>query len=53
MRQASLGSLWRAIKELIGSIYQWLLDDQKKMDELKEQYIKEFKLDDYLDGKGV
>ena len=41
MRQASLGSLWRAIKELIGSIYQWLLDDQKKMDELKKQHIKE------------
>ncbi len=41
MRQASLGSLWRAIKELIGSVYQWLLDDQKKMDELKEQYSKE------------
>ena len=41
MRESSLSSLWVAIKELIGSIYQWLLDDQKRMDELKEQYLKD------------
>tara|TARA_B100001113_G_scaffold350619_1_gene348109 strand:- start:4629 stop:4787 length:159 start_codon:yes stop_codon:yes gene_type:complete len=46
MKHTTLGSLWSAIKELIGSIYQWLLDDQKKMDELKEQYIKEQKRKD-------
>jgi len=41
MKHATLGSLWSAIKDLIGSVYQWLLDDQKKMDELKKQHIKE------------
>ena len=46
MKHATLGSLWKAIKELIASIYQWLIDDQKRMDELKEQYIREQKRKD-------
>ncbi len=41
MKRTTLGSLWNAIKELIGSIYQWLLDDQERMDKLKAQHIKE------------
>ena len=46
MKHTTLGSLWKAIKELIASIYQWLVDDQKRMDELKEQYIREQKRKD-------
>jgi len=38
MRHASLTSLWFAIKDLFCSIYQALLDDQAKMDKLKEEH---------------
>tara|TARA_Y100001937_G_scaffold127975_1_gene201897 strand:+ start:1487 stop:1645 length:159 start_codon:yes stop_codon:yes gene_type:complete len=40
MREVSIFTLWTAIKDLVKSIYQWLLDDQKRMDELKKEYIK-------------
>ena len=40
MRETSLRSLWIAIKDLFGSIYQALLDDQKRMDELKKEHIE-------------
>ena len=38
MRHTSLTSLWSAIKDLFGSIYQTLLDDQAKMDKLREEH---------------
>lgn len=38
MRHTSLASLWSAIKDLFGSIYQTLLDDQAKMDKLREEH---------------
>ena len=38
MRESSLSSLWAAIKDLFGSIYQTLLDDQKRMDMLKAEH---------------
>tara|TARA_A100001011_G_C13985235_1_gene704988 strand:- start:333 stop:491 length:159 start_codon:yes stop_codon:yes gene_type:complete len=41
MREVNIYTLWNAIKELIGSIYKWLLDDQERMDKLKKEHIKE------------
>ena len=38
MKRTSLTSLWSAIKELFGSIYQSLLDDQEKMNKLQEEH---------------
>ena len=46
MRKVSIFTLWKAVKELICSIYQWLLDDQKRMDELKKEYIERQKRKD-------
>jgi hypothetical protein len=40
MRQTSMKSLWLSIKELFRTVYQALLDDQEKMDKLKEEHMK-------------
>ena len=41
MRHVSLHTLWDSIKDLFSSIYQTLLEDQAKMDKLKEQHRKQ------------
>ena len=38
MRQINMRSLWLSIKELFMTVYQALLDDQAKMDRLKEEH---------------
>ena len=38
MKQATLGSLFRAIIDLFKSIYTWLLDDAKRMKILRDEY---------------
>tara|TARA_R100000008_G_C3578641_1_gene166926 strand:- start:741 stop:920 length:180 start_codon:yes stop_codon:yes gene_type:complete len=39
MKEVSLFTLWDAIKDLFGSIYQWLLDDAKRMEQLQKEHI--------------
>ena len=41
MRHVSLHTLWDSFKDLFSSIYQTLLEDQEKMDKLKEQHRKQ------------
>jgi len=55
MRKASITSLWSAIKDLFGSIYQTLQDDQKRMDELKRKHeIAEMDLNgEWTDSRGT
>ena len=33
-------SLWLSIKELFKTVYQALLDDQERMDKLKEEHMR-------------
>lgn len=40
MRQTNMKSLWLSIKELFKTVYQALLDDQEKMDKLKEENMR-------------
>ena len=58
MRQTSLTSLWSSIKDLFSSIYQALLDDEAKMNKLKEEHkrkeeIAQMDLDgEWTDSRG-
>jgi len=42
MRQTNMKSLWLSIKELFKTVYQALLDDQAKMDKLKEEHMRAY-----------
>ncbi len=40
MREVSLYTLWNSVKALFNSIYQWALEDARKMEILKEEHWK-------------
>ena len=46
-------SLWAAVKDLFYTVYQALLDDQEKMDRLKEEHSKAIESNDDEDIIGI